>query len=160
MKLFIEFTRPKKFAPLSYVIRAIQGTPYSHVRLRWVNSVGVNIVYEASGSNVHFLGPMAQSQKPVHVAHSFCYTLSREQYRELIKVCMSYAGINYGVLQLLGIGVARLFGLRKNPFSRGESRVVCSELVGIVILDILGITFEDTLDLLGPKEVLETLLNT
>ena len=103
--VYIEFTRPRKFKLFSCVIRLVQGTPYSHVRLRWENSVGTMVVYEAGGSSVHFMGPMAQEANPVEVIKAFKISISRQRYRELVKLCMENAGIEYGIKQIIGIGL-------------------------------------------------------
>lgn len=160
MELYIEFTRPKKGSVLSYIIRAMQGTPYSHVRLRWINSMGINIVYEASGAGVRFMGPLAQEQRSILITHRFSFNLNQQQYKDLIAICMTYAGISYGVTQLLGIGLANILNLRSNPLSRGADRLVCSELVATVLRDVLGILPKVNLDVVGPKEVFDVLVNT
>ena len=70
--VFIEFTRPKSWLnPLSWLIRLVECTPYSHVRLSWINSVGVPVVYEASGTSVKFLGPLALVDNPVIITHAY-----------------------------------------------------------------------------------------
>lgn len=153
MKLVIEFTKPAECKPLSAIIRAVDNTPYSHVRLRWVNSVGVDIVYEASGTSIKFLGPIAQQSTPVKVLKSYSFELDREQYRELVKICMTYAGIKYGILQLFGIGLVRLFKLKKNPFADGRRSQVCSELVGRILIEVMGLPFDVNLDIAGPQDI-------
>ena len=151
--LFIEFTRPSGAKPISWAIRMIQGTPYSHVRFRWINSMGVEIIYEASGSRVKFIGPLAASSMKVDTVASVGYTLDRTQYRKLVEVCMTYAGVTYGTLQLIGIGLAQLFHLKKNPLSRGTKQQVCSELVGRVMEEVLGQKIPLDWDMAGPKEI-------
>lgn len=152
-ELFMEFTRPSGCKPISWAIRAIQGTPYSHVRFRWINSMGVEIIYEASGSNVKFIGPLAASSMKVDTVASVRFTLDRPQYRELVRVCMTYAGVTYGKLQLIGIGLAQLFNLNRNPLSRGTRQQVCSELAGRVMEEVLGQKIPLDWDMAGPKEI-------
>ena len=58
--IYIEFTKPKKILPIySWLIRAIEGTEYSHVRIRWKSSSGVELVYEAGGRSVRLIGSEA-----------------------------------------------------------------------------------------------------
>ena len=158
--VYIEFTRPSKhsFPILSWIIRKVQGTPYSHVRLRWINSAGVEIVYEASGNEVKFVGTIAQKTKSVHVVKSYRIELDTKQYINLIGLCMRYAGVRYGLMQLIGIGLVNMLGLSKNPYADGGKSQICSELVGIFLRDVMGLDLEIDLDIAGPKEIEEELL--
>lgn len=154
----IQFTTPanKKLPWFSWLIRKFQGTPYSHVLLSWHSTTGVDIVYEASGHSVRFLGPIAtEGRYTVH--KSYTLTVTPEQYRELIRICMTYAGVDYGILQILGIAIAHWVGMDKNPLSRGDKSQVCSELVGRVLEEALGLHTGLNLDIIGPKELDEWL---
>ena len=139
------------------MVRTVDQTPYSHVRLRWTNSVGVDIVYEASGTTVKFLGPLAQERLPVVITHSYTFDISKEKYRELVKLCMENAGVSYGFKQILGIGLVKLFNLKKNPLSEGRKSQVCSEVVGRFLQEILNIGHELDLDVASPKDIQEAL---
>jgi hypothetical protein len=154
MQIYIEFTRPKSLLkPFSWAIRAIENTKYSHVRIRWINSVGVDIVYEAAGDRVRFLGPLAQEDNKVDVIKSYCLELSRDEYRGLVKVCMENAGVQYGMLQIFGILLVRVFNLKKNPLSQGRKSQVCSEVVGRMLQEVLDIGHELDLDTAGPRDI-------
>lgn len=154
MYIYVEFTTPKctKFKVFSWIIRKFQGTPYSHVLLRWDNSVGVNVVYEASGSMLKFLGPAATKNRYT-VHKSYKIKIEREAYRRLIKLCMENAGIDYGVKQILGIALVHIFRLKKNPFSDGRKSQVCSEIVGRFLEEVVGWETGLDLDVIGPKEI-------
>lgn len=152
--VFIEFTRPKapmKF--LSWIIRLIEGTPYSHVRLSWINSVSVPIVYEASGTSVKFLGPLALEENPVIITHAYKCRLNREQYRALVKLCMENAGVSYKFKQLVGIALVKLFRLKKNPLSEGRKSQVCSEIVGRFLQMHSTVANDLNLDIASPKDI-------
>ena len=152
-KLKVQFTCPTESKVFSQVIKLVQGTDFSHVRFFWVNSVGVPIVYEAGGSSVRFMGPIAQSHHPVRVVKEFSLDVSKEQYRSLVKICMTYAGIEYGRLQILKI----LYRLITNSSKGGdgEDTMVCSELSSR-ILHALGHLKENTdFDQITPKELYE-----
>lgn len=155
MHVFVEFTRPLyKTLPLfSYIIRAVERTPYSHVRLRWVNSVGVPVVYESTAASCRFLGPEAQQQFQAEALKRYILELNREQYRELVKVCMEKAGTDYGYLQLIGILIARVFRLKSNPLSHGRDKQVCSELVAEIIKRVLKLDTGKDLDIIGPRDI-------
>ena len=153
-KLKIEFTRPSKgFAPLSRAIRFIEGTPYSHVRLKWETGQGDDIVYEASGISIKFLGEKAQKARPVDVICSYSIDLSKDEYKALLYLCLSNAGLDYGFGQLIGILLHKLFSTNVNILSKGSNAQVCSEVVGRFLQDVIGIGREMDLDLVGPKDI-------
>ena len=150
--LSVEFTHPQRCGFFSSLIKLIQRTPYSHVRLSWINSTGVKVVYEASGSSVRFFGPLAMTDRPTVVVDSFTFDLDKEGYRQLIKTCMTYAGIEYSFGQVINIGLSNL-GFRWKPFSQdNEYAQVCSELVTRVLQD-LGINLKLDPDMAGPREI-------
>lgn len=153
MEVYIEFTSPKKQNPFSWIIQKVQKTPYSHVRLRWVSSTGVDIVYEASRASVRFVGPIAQTTHPVFVHDSFKLGMTKEQYMDMVRVCMTYAGVQYSFLQVFGIGLASLLGLNTNPFTNGARGQICSELVARVFQEVYGKELGVDLDKAGPLEI-------
>ena len=160
-KLYIEFTRPhedyKKYPLLSWFIRAFEQTPYSHVRLTWVNSTNRKVVYEASGMSVKFMGTIAQEDHKVVVCDSYEIDITREEYRALIDLCMEYAGISYGIMQLVGMGLTYLPWIEKNPYSDGRKSQVCSELVGAFLERVKKVDVAEDLDIAGPKDINKTL---
>ena len=111
-------------------------------------------MYEAGGLSVNFRGTLWQEQHPVVIIEQFQLKLTDADYNTVLTECIRYANLSYGALQLLGIGAARLFNLTKNPFSRGDSRQVCSELV-LRILEKLGTISPGELspDLVTPKQL-------
>lgn len=155
-KVTLQFTRPAKWKPLSAAIRAVQGTKYSHVRFAW-NGMGgtLPVIYEASGSYLKFIGPIAAEDKAVFVCKSYTFDLSLDDYRKTVKLCMKYAGVRYGKVQVIGMGIAMALGLRKNPFSRGIKYQVCSEIAGYFLKEVLGWDIDLDLDIAGPKEIQE-----
>lgn len=157
--LRIEFTQPigKRFPILSYGIRAIQQTEYSHVRLRWTNSTGKDIIYEASGNHVKFVGTLAQKDHKVKIIKYYELDLDTTHYRGLIDLCMEYAGVEYGKLQIVGILLATIFKLDRNPLANGKYSQVCSELVGRFLEEVMGYNLDINLDIAGPKQIDEFL---
>lgn len=152
----VEFTRPKAwFSPVSWAIRRVERTPYSHVRLRWFLANSEEIIYEASGTRVKAIGRFAQVPTEILVAYTFY--LNKEQ-DEALRRLFRFANVNYGKLQILGILISRLLGRKRNLFSRGNDRMVCSELVAYFLLDVLRIPIPlEKFDLIGPKGIKELL---
>jgi hypothetical protein len=153
-KLYIEFTRPKgKIFPFfSWLIRLVERSRFSHVRLTWVNSTKTKVVYEASGSQVSFFGPKAQEKRPVVIEKMYEVDISKEEYRALVKICMEYAGVKYGAMQILGIVLSYLFFLKKNPLTpKGDYSQVCSEIVARFLEDVKNVDIKGDLNIIGPK---------
>lgn len=151
MVLKIQFTRPAKgIKILSWLIRLILGTKYSHVLARW-NAAGgkVDLVWEAAGSSIRFLGPIAHEGK-YNVVETYEVPLTRVEYKRLIEYTHNYAHVNYGKTQLIGMLIARLFRLNKNIISQGKSEQVCSEAVAGLLKHVKGWTSEYNFDVYGP----------
>lgn len=140
-QLTVQFTRPASgFKPVSGLIRVVQRTEFSHVRFTWTTSLGLPVVYEASGSAVKFLGPLAQAAKPVTVVDEFTLPLTEDSHRNLVHQCMYYSGVEYGKVQLLKMAWFLL--TTRAPRGDGEVTQVCSELCGR-ILQGLGLGLAD-----------------
>lgn len=156
VKIKIGFSRTtKKFAPFSWLIRWFQGISFSHVYLAWTSrGTGVEVVYHAAGTKLHFLSREI-FDKRAKTIEEFEFELTRTQYKQLLTLALTMAGINYGFKQVLGIGIAHIFRLKKNPLSQGRKSQVCSELVGYFIEDVLGKPLDVNLDIAGPKEIYE-----
>ena len=149
----VEFTRPKDSKLISNLIMKIQGSKYSHVRVKWTSSSGITLVYEASRSSVKFVGPISQSNHPVEVIRCYKITVSPTEFRSLIDVCITYADVSYGTLQLIGMGLVRLFKLKKNPFGDGAKTQVCSELLSKILERVKKWHHDMDMEIAGPKEL-------
>lgn len=159
MKLVIGFSRPRSnlFPIFSWVIRAFEGTPYSHVYVRWYSSgAEVEIAYEASGTSVKFLGKEVFDKKILPICE-YEVEINSDTYKKLLKFCMTNAGMSYGTKQILGIALVKIFKMSKNPFSDGRKSQVCSELVGNILQDVLGEDLNLDLDIAGPRSIQEFL---
>jgi hypothetical protein len=160
MDLTVGFSRPKPgFKPLSWLIRAVERTPYSHVYISWFSeSIGVRGYYQASGTGINFIGAKLFESQIVRV-EEYILPISDQCKKNLIKFCMENSGVSYGKIQIVGIGIAKVakaFGKgMKNPFGDGSKTQVCSELVGFILRDILEVNIPDDLDSAGPRRINE-----
>lgn len=151
--LTIEFTRPRQWSPLSSIIRLIEGTPYSHVRLKWRRCNGSLVIFHASGTNAHFIGESAQAFHSDRVIYSYTVKMTFKQMQQLETLAADWAGIKYGVLQLIGMLFVEAFDLRYNPLSKGIKTQICSELVFRVLTQIMGFGSTMSPDAVSPKDV-------
>jgi len=158
-QLKIQFTTPARgLKPVSWLIRRILGTKYSHVLARWKGAQGkVDIVWEAAGDGIRFLGPVAHVGK-YNVIKEYIVELNKAEYARLIEYTHRYAHVGYGTLQLLGMLFARIFRMKRNPLSSGEASQVCSEAVGGLLKYVKGWELDINLDVYGPDKLEEWLI--
>lgn len=149
----IEFTRPRGFKPFSYLIRLFEGTPYSHVRVKWKTLGGSEIIYEAAGSSVRFIGPRAVQNQSVIICKTYRTILTRDNYRLFLNKCIELAGVEYGVLQILGILYSRIWAKKTNPLADKKKTIVCSELVFYLLQEVFKFETKIDPDLAGPREL-------
>lgn len=145
----IGFSKAKGFAPLSWLIRACEGTEFSHAYIRIRSeSLDRDLIYQATGAGVNFVGT-ALFDQAAQVVEEYQIEISEETRKKLLQWCVDNSGKPYGRLQILGIGLvmlAKLVKLRiKNPFPNGSGAYVCCELV-YAALEHIGIAGPSDLD--------------
>lgn len=146
----IHFTSSTKFLPIGcWVIKSYMHTSYSHVAFEFATNRGKELVYEAVGVGVRYISKAIWLEN-VKIQESYIITMSDDQYNQLMDFCIDHAGVKYGYLQNIGIFVADLLKLKKNPFDMKEE--VCSEILGEILIQ-LGYVFNKTADLLTPKDI-------
>lgn len=158
--LKIQFTRPAKgIKVLSWVIRKVLHTEYSHVLARWFGAKGkIEVVWEAAGSSIRFLGPIAHKNKYI-IVKEYSIVLDKNEYLKLIEYTHEFAHVNYGKMQLIGMLFARVFSLKYNPISQGKSEQVCSEAIAGLLSYVKGWHIDINLDVYGPDAFEKWLIN-
>lgn len=151
-KVVIGFSRPKKFAILSWLIRTVQRTEYSHVYLKFhSDTYDRNIIYQASGLQVNFVGEQVFNEHHI-VVKEFEFNISDETYKKMMSFAIDKAGYPYSIKQLFNIASYMLIGktiLKED----GRSAYVCSEIVSQMMIEDLNIVINKNLDLITPKNV-------
>lgn len=151
----IGFSKPKnRFFPfISYLIRLYLKTTYSHVYLKFYSqSIDRNLVYEAVGNGIRFVG-MSLWSKYAEEVKEFHLSISDEDYKKVMQYCVDNAGLKYGPMQNLGILISGIFYLKQNPFKSGK---VCSEVIAEILIN-QGFKIDKPLDLVTPKDIYEVL---
>lgn len=155
--VYIDFTRSRKPLPLfSWAIQLFEQAPYSHVRLHWRSSWFDWTTFEASGSEVKLIGSVGLANHPVTVVHRYELELNPDQYKKMIQM-LRYAGVKYGVKQVIGMALQRVFGLKKNPFGDRYYSMVCSELIAYFFSEVLFLNPGWDTDAIGPRKIKEWL---
>jgi len=145
---------------VSWAIRKFMGTPYSHVYVRIPSaSIGRDLIYEASGTTVHFSGG-AQFAEHSRVVKEYELSVTPEAKVAMFRFAIDNLEKPYGTCELVGFAWVRAcarFGWKvKNPCGDKGSKYVCSELVAAVLED-LGYDLGDELSSLTPRDVDEFL---
>lgn len=153
----IGFSKPKAHGKIfSTLIRLFQGTEYSHVYIKMHTKANIDVVYQASGSKVNFMNFDLFNDEVV-ILKEFTFEITDEIKNEILAFCFKYVGTEYGVKQVLGMGLVRLLKLigikMANPFEDGLNTMVCSEVVGR-IMQFIVVDFKSTdFDNLDVKDV-------
>lgn len=153
-KLSVGFSRPYKhpFPILSWLIRLIEWTRFSHVYVSFTTKSGHSLVLHASGFSVNLLNKQIFLNKN-KIIKTYEFTLTTEQRKTFFKFMFQSLGLSYSFKQLFGILLARTFNLKYNILSQGNQSQVCSELVGYILRDVLNYRLDFNLDLAGPKQL-------
>lgn len=133
-KIIVGFsTKPK--APIARIIRAVEGTPYSHVYLkRYTGYYKKWLIYQANNDGIHFITEKTFLANENKVIREYELEVTKEEEREMVGRAMEMLGTPYGFVQIFGMFLIRLaykvFGWKlKNPFRDGTQTQVCSELL-------------------------------
>lgn len=163
-KVTIVFTRPKysyqKFPILSWIIRLLEGTNYSHIAAIFhSNTIKRDLVYQASGLYVHFMGKKLFDTRAEIIAE-YTLNISDSAHKKALQFAVDNAQKPYGIKQIIGIGIvilAKKIGKKiQNPFKDGQYSYVCSELIASMIPGLKK-EFKDNLDSVTPRDIKEYL---
>lgn len=153
--VYLDFTSSRKMFPIfSWAVQLFERAPYSHVRIHWRSEWFNWTTFEASGTDVKIIGVAGEVHHPVKIHHRYEVKLDEAQYKRLISL-LRYAGVSYGVKQVFGIFLQRLFNLKKNPFADRKYSMVCSELVAYFLIEVMHQIPSWELDSVGPRKLKE-----
>lgn len=135
MNIVVGFSTTRKWKPLSWAIKLVEKTPYSHTYLRFSSSnLDRDFIYQASDDSLNFMNMQTFSHKNI-IIEEFVIPVTAEEKRAIMQYCIDKNGVPYGMLQIVGMGIVRLtklwFGRSiHNPFRGDDKTQVCLELVG------------------------------
>lgn len=161
-QVIIGFSTRIKPSLISRLIQFVERTPYSHVYMRVsANSLDRELVYHASEDNLHFMN-FDEFKNINNIIEEYIIPISAEEKKKVLQYCIDRAGRHYGKREFVGIGAVRLVkwltGRQiKNPLRNEEKTMVCSELVGRILI-ILGSSLDPRLlEIEGPKFIKQEL---
>lgn len=153
-KIYIGFSYPKEFKIGAAAISYWLSSPYSHVYLRFESSKIPSSVYHAAHGMVHFRS-LENFAKENNIIKEYEIEISEEDRLKTLIKCMNLSGEKYGTKELLKIFISDLaFAICGKVLVFKDSKgYICSELVGELCRDILGINFQKPLFLLKPTDI-------
>jgi hypothetical protein len=154
-QIHIGFSTARRWNPFSALIKWWWGTDYSHVYVRWSTPWGFDEILEASGTSVKMIEASRWSKKS-KVIKEYSFDVDKATFGKLMADIRPLTGLPYGWSQALGIAVAELFKLDRNPLDSGSKAFVCSE-VAMRALKVLGLDVDKNYDLVSPKDLMDFL---
>lgn len=132
--IVVGFSKSNKIG--SRIIRAFQGSDFSHVYLKfYAKSFDRFLVYQASGLKVNFEG-LGSFDSHSEVVKEFKIELSEEAYVKLMQFCIDNCGAKYSLRQLVGMSwvlVNRRLGKTVNNPLAEHDAYICSELAAAAL---------------------------
>lgn len=160
MKIYIGFSKPRKFKIGSELIRWWSGTNYSHVYIRFISNNIPSSVYHAAHGMVHFRS-FVKFKEENCVIKEYEIDITDKIKKEMLTHCMLLSGDSYGYVELLKIFLSDCFYsiTGKQIGFKDNKGYICSELVGEFLSKKLGIVIKKPLFLLKPSDIDKLLIN-
>jgi len=147
----VGFSKPKsKLAVVAHIIRFIEKTDFSHVYLQMgqvivhANHLGVGVIYAPT----FFEKNTSVIYEPLE--------MNRDQFEQIIQIILPYLGKKYGFFQMIGVFIALVCKLPKNPITKGY---LCSEFIALILQKAYNIKIDKDINLITPKDILYLLRN-
>lgn len=154
--VYLGFSRPKKFNPVSFLISWWIKRPYSHVYLRFESSNPKipSTVYHAARGMVHFLTFDRFLEKNIVIAE-YKLEVDKEKRTEILLEAMNLSGEKYGYVELIKIIISDIvYSLFNKICCMEDSQgYICSELAGKMLADKMDFKFNKPLNLLKPSDI-------
>lgn len=157
MRIIIGFSNSKGLGSIiSWLINTICRSKASHCFIAFEDKeTGDILTFHAKGLYTHLV-PYSHFLESSTVYKSFDYEMTEAQYVELKSMCYRRMMSSYAFLQLLGYWPMLIFNLKKNPLASGDKTTTCSELVAIILFEVMdrvGIE-ADKFEVYTPKDLL------
>jgi hypothetical protein len=149
-KISIGLSAPNKFKLGAFAIQKYINRDYSHVLIYWhSDSINKTLVYQASLGMVHFCS-MERFESHNSVVKHYDLEVTDNQFNKLVSKCVELAGVEYSVLELLGIFTNNVLN---RDLIGDQPGFICSELVAELLQDVTGGKFSKPLHLVNPSDV-------
>ena len=153
-RLFIGFSSPINFKIGAEAIKWWTNSLYSHCYLRFEYKNSKTAIFHAAHGMVHFRSETNFFRENKSIKE-YEIQLTDQSHSELFDECMDLAGENYGKVELIKIFLSDIIYsmARKEIPWENSSGYICSELVGKLCIDRLGLSFSKPTYLLKPFDI-------
>jgi hypothetical protein len=157
-QITIGFSRASTAFPIfSWLIMAVQRTPYSHVYVKYTDpNLQRTIVYQASHTLVNYMSEATFSAQET-IVKEFTFNVSDASFLTFQQFAIDNAGKPYGVEEIFGLGlveIALAFNIKMhNPLKEAGSTWVCDQLVAAILSTCEQIALPMPLNDMTPKDV-------
>lgn len=151
--VYIGFSSPKKFKLGAEAIKLWQNRPYSHTYIRFESENILSSVYHAANGMVHFKS-YENFLLSNNVIKEYCLNITDNQRIAAINHCIRLASEKYDywdLFKILVVDVGIYFGIDVSTYD-GKG-YVCSELVGVFLIEQMGYKFNMPTHLLKPTDI-------
>jgi hypothetical protein len=157
-QITIGFSRACTTFPIfSWVIMAVQRTPYSHVYLKYQDEyLSQTMYYQASHTLVNSMSESVflSQETPVY---EFIFNISDEMFLKTMQFAANQAGKPYGILEICGLALVELasgIGISiQNPFKDAGETWICDQLQAAILSQCENITLPMPLNDMTPKDM-------
>lgn len=149
--VYIGFSAPRKFKIGAAAIKLWQRSNFSHTYVRFESKSMPSVVFHASKGMVHFR-EFDLFQMENEIIYEF--KIPVKSRKRCIVDCISRAGDEYGYSELAKIiayDIAHTFGFELDMAN--SEGYICSELVGNILYNHAGLTFNKPYFLLTPNDI-------
>jgi hypothetical protein len=152
-RVYIGLSTPKNESILTKLIKMLLRTKYSHCYVRWETSWGFDAIYEASGVSVKFVGGDIWHKKNV-IHKEWALDISLRTFHDkFLSHLMSISGTQYGVKQLVQLGIALMFRTKGGVTKDKKNTMICSELIYYVLTEVFEKKWDIDPDIVTPKDI-------
>jgi hypothetical protein len=154
----IVFSTPiSKWNLLSFFIRLLLGTPYSHVSLRIDNKwLGRVIYFESRGLVTHFTSEKDFLAKE-SIINRFDIYCTEQNTKEFLDFCFDNLNVGYAIFDLITIPIIMLLnkcGIKINSIiTYGKTKEICSKVVALALNSVAGCVIKSNTDDCTPYDV-------
>lgn len=158
MKIEVIFSTSRAWNPFSELFKMIQGTDYSHVCIRVVLESGYTFFFESSHGRNRTTSADKWYKQSCAVGQYTLPALDAKEEDVLEWIISKTDDEKYGYLQVVGMGIARLFKLKRNVFASEKHYYVCSESVAEFLNKWYGKEIPVDRNLIEPVDVEDLML--
>jgi hypothetical protein len=159
MDIIIGFSRSKSpFKLGSKVIQLVEKRPYSHAYIRFAHpTTGSHMIAQASHGYVNIVNNRYFIEENI-VTKEYIINCKDILFQEtILKYITEHLGQKYGYMQLLLIGIKKLFKFEIKTYNIAKYQI-CSEF-GANICKLLNVSIPENLDYITPSDLEQILIN-